>query len=52
MEIDKRGGKDSDIWPYYEAVKAATNNFEMTVVSDVTEIYPVFRGLFEKRERA
>lgn len=51
IEIDKRGGKDSDIWPYYEAVKKATTNFEMAVVSDVTEIYPVFRGLFEKRER-
>jgi len=51
VEIDRRGGKDSDIWAPYEQVKAMTNNFEMAVVSDVSEIYPVFRGLFEKRER-
>lgn len=50
-EIDKNGGKDSDIWAYYEKIKETTNNFEMAVVSDVSEIYPVFRGLFEKRER-
>jgi len=50
-EIDKDGGKDSDIWAYYEKIKETTNNFEMAVVSDVSEIYPVFRGLFEKRER-
>jgi uncharacterized sporulation protein YeaH/YhbH (DUF444 family) len=52
IEIDRRGGMDSDIWPAYEQVKAMTNNFEMAVVSDVSEIYPVFAGLFEKRERA
>ena len=51
VEIDRGGGKNSDIWAPYEQVKAMTNNFEMAVVSDVSEIYPVFRGLFEKRER-
>ncbi len=50
-EIDKNGGKDSDIWAYYEKIKETTDNFEMAVVTDVSEIYPVFRGLFEKRER-
>jgi len=51
-EIDKSGGMDSDIWAYYEKVKESANNFEMAVVTDVSEIYPVFRGLFEKRERS
>jgi len=50
-EIDKSGGKDSDIWAYYEKIRESANNFEMAVVTDVSEIYPVFRGLFEKRER-
>lgn len=51
VEIDRRGGKDSDLWPYYESVKAAHENFEMTVIDDVSSIYPVFRKLFEKRQK-
>lgn len=50
VEIDKRGGKDSTLWPFYEGLKGNHKNFEMTVISDVSEIYRVFRGLFEKRE--
>lgn len=48
VEIDQRGS-DSDLWPYYENVKASRNNFDMTVITDPADIYPVFRGLFEKR---
>ena len=51
IEIDDRGGKDSDLWPYYESINAKHKNFDMVVVSDVADIYPVFRGLFEKRTR-
>jgi len=50
VEIDRDGGKDSDLWPYYERVKQKCSNLEMSVITDVTEIYPVFRGLFEKKE--
>lgn len=50
VEIDRSGGKDSDLWPHYERVQNSHNNFQMAVISDVTEIYPVFRGLFEKKE--
>lgn len=50
VEIDRRGGKDSTLWPFYKGLKGNHKNFEMTVISDVSEIYPVFRGLFEKRE--
>lgn len=51
VEIDRHGGKDSDLWPHYERLKDAFANLAMTVITDVTEIYPVFRGLFEKREK-
>lgn len=51
VEIDKRGGKDSDLWASYEAVAAKRENFVMSVISDVNEIYPVFRRLFEKRSK-
>jgi uncharacterized sporulation protein YeaH/YhbH (DUF444 family) len=49
VEIDRRGGQDSDLWPYYEQIKNAYDNFAMQVITDVAEIYPVFRGLFEKK---
>lgn len=51
VEIDKNGGQDSDLWPHYEDLKQNFKNFEMTTITDVSEIYNVFRGLFEKRER-
>ena len=50
VEIDKRGGKDSDLWPFYTKVSESNPNFAMNVITDVKEIYPVFRRLFEKRE--
>lgn len=50
VEIDQRGGRDSDLWPYYEDLKARHKNFDMTVIGNVADIYPVFRGLFEKRD--
>lgn len=50
VEIDRRGSKDSDLWPYYETLCDKHDNFDMTVITDVNKIYPVFRGLFEKRD--
>jgi len=43
--------RGSDLWKYYEDVKAQHSNFEMTRIRDMVDIYPVFRGLFEKREK-
>ena len=48
IEIDRRGGKDSDLWDTYDVIKAANENFDMTVITDAVDIYPVFRRLFEK----
>lgn len=50
VEIDQRGGKDSDLWDTYMDVRVKNQNFDMTVISDVSEIYPVFRRLFEKEK--
>ena len=51
VEVDQRRQPgDSDLWQPYEAVKAGSKKMEMSMINDVTEIYPVFRKLFEKRE--
>jgi len=48
VEIDAQGGKDSDLWDTYEEIRAANKNFDMTIINDAKDIYPVFRRLFEK----
>lgn len=51
VEVDAyRNGGESDLWPAYEALKGEFKNLEMATIRDVTEIYPIFRSLFEKRE--
>lgn len=50
VEIDQHGGKDSDLWPEYDELKQTKHNMEMTVITSPTDIYPVFRSLFEKRK--
>jgi len=51
VEVDqRRAAGESDLWGPYESVKANSKKMEMSIVNDVTEIYPVFRKLFEKRE--
>jgi len=51
VEVDQhRAPGESDLWGPYESVKAGSKKMEMSIVNDVTEIYPVFRKLFEKRE--
>jgi uncharacterized sporulation protein YeaH/YhbH (DUF444 family) len=48
VEIDERGGKDSDLWDTYDEIKTRNQNFDMTIINDAADIYPVFRRLFEK----
>lgn len=50
VEIDRRGSKNSDLWPYYSRLAEQYDNMNMSIISDVAEIYPVFHKLFEKRE--
>ncbi len=39
----------SDLWKVYEHVASRFENLKMKAVGDKTEIYPVFRELFEKK---
>jgi len=51
VEVDEMGhGRESDLWPHYTQLMTEVKNMTMSVVSDVSEIYPTFRGLFEKRD--
>ena len=51
IEVDERRAPgESDLWGPYESVKASSGKMEMAMINDVTEIYPVFRKLFEKRD--
>lgn len=43
-----RGNRDSDLWDMYDDIRSTHSNFDITQITDVTEIYPVFRKLFEK----
>lgn len=43
------GQRVGELWPHYEQIKAGHKNFDMASIRDVADIYPVFRGLFEKR---
>jgi len=51
VEIDKNGGRDSDLWPFYSKVEKTHANFAMNVITEVNEIYPVFRKLFESKRK-
>lgn len=42
--------RDSDLWPFYVRVKESYSNFDMTKIHGASDIYPVFRKLFEKRK--
>jgi len=51
IEVDQyRNGGESDLWPHYSNLKSEFKNLEMAIIRDVTEIYPIFRSLFEKRD--
>jgi len=50
VEVDQyRHSGESDLWPSYEAMKSEFKNLEMSIIHDVSEIYPIFRTLFEKK---
>jgi len=48
VEIDQFEGRDSDLWETYNEIKTRNPNFDMTIINDAADIYPVFRKLFEK----
>ena len=40
---------ESDLWPHYEQLSNAFPQMVVSKITDISEIYPTFRGLFEKR---
>jgi uncharacterized sporulation protein YeaH/YhbH (DUF444 family) len=49
VEVDRDGDRSvSDLWPHYDAL-THNKHFVMSKVKDVTDIFPVFRSLFEKK---
>jgi len=50
VEIDQYEGRDSDLWETYDEIKTRNQNFDMTIIHDAADIYPVFRKLFEKEK--
>jgi uncharacterized sporulation protein YeaH/YhbH (DUF444 family) len=44
--------KDSDIWATYEKLAESNKKFNIAHIKDAVDIYPVFRGLFEKKAKA
>lgn len=48
IQLSRDRGQSGDLWPYYEQIKDAHANFAMADITDVSDIYPVFHGLFKK----
>jgi len=52
IEIQQNNGWDnSTLWPLYEQLQAASRKMQVAQVADVGDIYPVFRNLFQKRNK-
>ena len=49
IELGQNTERVSDLWPVYEQVRLLHDNFDMTKIHDASDIYPVFRKLFEKK---
>ena len=49
VEVKKSNGRSSDLWAHYEKLASTNEKLSMSRITDVSEIYPVFRKLFEKR---
>lgn len=47
--LSPQGGTGSDLWPVYAPLAEQHKNFVMSLIGNVTQIYPLFRKLFEKR---
>ncbi len=49
--LEADAGTGSDLWPVFSPLAETHKNFVMSLIGDVTNIYPVFRKLFEKRAK-
>lgn len=48
VEIKQNENRPSGLWDMYEKIRTTHENFDSTVMTDINEIYPVFRKLFER----
>lgn len=48
VEVHKNE-RNGDLWPFYDKLTGTHKNFVMSKVKDVSDIFPVFRALFEKK---
>lgn len=51
IQVGNQPGYISDIWNSYESVAREYENFQMNVVHDSPDIYPVFKELFERKTK-
>lgn len=51
IEVRQNETAPSEMWPYYEDVKSKYSNFAMSKIGDATDIYPVFKNLFDARKK-
>lgn len=52
VEIKQSAHRSSDLWDLYHSIRETHHNLDTAVISDVSEIYPVFRRLFEKDKKS
>lgn len=53
VEVDQYDSSyKSDLWPHYQRLQGQFKNLEMAVINDVTQIFPLFKKLFEKRGKS
>lgn len=43
-------GSNSDVWDIYEHLEKSNNHLKVKHITDVSDIWPVFKKLFEKKE--
>ena len=51
IEVDQNPRTASDLWPTYDSIRTQFHNFQMAKVTDVSEIYPVFKQLFSSNRK-
>ncbi|MEM7283786.1 MAG: YeaH/YhbH family protein [Pseudomonadota bacterium] len=50
--VEVNASRHQSLWHEYTKIEATHSNFAMKQINKAEDIYPVFRELFEKRERA
>jgi len=46
--VEINDGRQGDLWPHYKSIAEDKGNFDIAKITDASDIYPVFRGLFKR----